>query len=158
MESKNQWTSSFKCFMKQISFHLDKTKHAAVFLRWETLIVQFLNCASDRSEFKVPQMISSQFRVIFVKRGWASRFLTLLNVEISENSRVCRVHPDTVMIWSGRVSAQTERVFFSSQVPYSIYLLVLHDSSHVKKYHQYGEWNKGLRKTMLGVLFWSLLF
>lgn len=42
--------------------------------------MQFLNCDSRR--FKVEQLTSSQTGVMFVKKEGASRFLTLLNVEI----------------------------------------------------------------------------
>lgn len=56
----------------------DKAR-SGVLLR-ESLKVQFLNCGSSR--FKVVQLTSSQTGVMFVKKEGASRFLTLLNVEI----------------------------------------------------------------------------
>lgn len=77
-------------------------------LLWETLMVQFLDCGSvgGRPESEVPQLTSSQFGVIFVKKEERkSRSLTLQNVEIRKKGESAETHC-VRMIW---YTTQTEK-------------------------------------------------
>lgn len=91
-----------------IFFGQEKTR-ISVLLR-ETLIVQFLHCAGSRSEFKVLQMSRSQCRGIFVKKQWASRFLTLLNVVIRKTAESAEY--TQTLPWSDLLECSGRAVLF----------------------------------------------
>lgn len=56
-----------RCVFSSHSRFVGQDKTCSSVLLWETLIAQFLIGGGGRSEFKVPEVISSQFRVIFVE-------------------------------------------------------------------------------------------